>query len=307
MTSFNDNNPEERGPQTNPTQFTQPTGMHKAWYAAIIVALLANVGLFINGHQVSSSVAALRASTQSQFARLSDQVAQTASASALRADSVAKQAEETAASAEERSKAEVRRTSATLAARLAQQTKAQQEAQQQVAGALDELKEASNNTSSKLNEITGDVSNVKGDVTNVKSDVASTQNQVQQHGADLKRMTGDLGIMSGLIATNGKQLAALRELGERNYTEFDLKKTGGLQKIGVIQLALAKTDPKRNRFTIDVLADDKRVQKRDRTINEPVQLYVSGAKQPCEIVVNQVKKDEVMGYVSVPKVGVTRP
>jgi hypothetical protein len=55
-----------------------------------------------------------------------------------------------------------------------------------------------------------------------------------------------------------------------------------------------------------VLADDKRVEKRDRTVNEPVQLYVSGYRQPVEIVVNQVNKDEVVGYVSVPKVAAGR-
>jgi hypothetical protein len=113
--------------------------------------------------------------------------------------------------------------------------------------------------------------------------------------------------MSGLIATNADQLNALKELGERNYQEFDIKRTGGPQKIGTIQLALAKADPKRNRFTMDVLADDKKVQKRDRTINEPVQFYLSGNRQPVEIVVNEVKKDEIVGYVAMPKVKTSRP
>ena len=187
-----------------------------------------------------------------------------------------------------------------MSAKLAQQSQAQQQAQQQVSGTLDELKQASSSASTKLTEISGDVTSVKGDV-------ASAQTELQQHGVELKRVTGDMGVMSGLIATNGTQLSALRALGERNYVEFDLKKTGGMQKVGVIQLALAKADPKRNRFTIDVMTDDKKVQKRDRTINEPVQMYVSGAKQPCEIVVNQVKKDEVVGYIAMPKVGAGRP
>ena len=65
---------------------------------------------------------------------------------------------------------------------------------------------------------------------------------------------------------------------------------------------LKKTDPKKNRFTIDVIADDKTVEKKDKTINEPVQLYVGGARQPYEIVVNEVKKDTITGYVAVPKV-----
>jgi hypothetical protein len=119
-------------------------------------------------------------------------------------------------------------------------------------------------------------------------------------------MNGDMGVMSGLIATNGKDLAALRELGERNYTEFDLTKKQADKRIGNVTLRLKSADAKRNRYTIEVLADDKRVEKRDRTINEPVQLYVSGNRQPLEIVVNDVKKDEVVGYLAVPKVGAKR-
>jgi hypothetical protein len=48
------------------------------------------------------------------------------------------------------------------------------------------------------------------------------------------------------------------------------------------------------------------VEKKDRTVNEPVQLYVAGNRQPFEIVVNNVKKDEVTGYLAVPKVTMAR-
>jgi hypothetical protein len=157
------------------------------------------------------------------------------------------------------------------------------------------LKQANTAAASRLDQINGEVGGVK-------SDVASTKAEVEGHGSELKRMNGDMGVMSGLIATNGKELAALRELGERNYIEFDLKKKNAPQKVGVIQLTVTKADPKRNRFTLNVIADDKRVEKRDRTVNEPVQLYVSGSRQPLEIVVNDVKKDEVVGYLAVPKV-----
>jgi len=117
---------------------------------------------------------------------------------------------------------------------------------------------------------------------------------------------GDMGVMSRLIATNSKDLAALRELGERNYFEFDLKKPEMTRKIGDVTLVLKKSDPKRNRYTVEVLADDKRVEKRDKGINEPVQLYVSNSRQPYEIVVNQIGKDQIVGYVSTPKVKLAR-
>ncbi len=115
-----------------------------------------------------------------------------------------------------------------------------------------------------------------------------------------------MGVMSGLIATNSKDLSALRELGERNYFEFDLSKRQITKKVGDVTLTLKKSDPKRNRYTVEILADDKRVEKRDKTVNEPVQLYVSDNRQPYEIVVNQIKKDEIVGYLSTPKVKMAR-
>ena len=281
--------------------------MHVLWYAAIGVALVAIVGLFVDAHQLATQVSRLNDSTQAQIARLSDQVAQSTTENAKQTELAAQEAHDAAASVEQQARTEVRKTAATLSAKLAQQGQAEQQAQQQVAGELENLKAANTDASSKLNAISGDVSSVKGDVGSVKGDVASTQAEVEKTGSELKRITGDMGVMSGLIATNGEQLSALKELGERNYQEFDIKRTGGLQKIGAIQLALSKADPKRNRFTMDVLADDKRVQKRDRTINEPVQFYLAGNRQPVEIVVNEVKKDEVVGYVALPKVKIGRP
>ena len=71
------------------------------------------------------------------------------------------------------------------------------------------------------------------------------------------------------------------------------------------ELALKKSDTKRNRFTVEVMADDKRIEKKDKTANEPVQFYVaSKARQPYEIVVNQIAKDSVSGYLAKPKVTV---
>lgn len=261
----------------------------------LALAAIAIIILGVYAHQLTTSMSALQETVQAQNAKLTDQLGQITEASNQRLDAVAQQARESAMTTVDRARAEVRRANANLSAKLAEE-------HQTVAGDLDQLKQASSDADSKLTEITADVNGVKGDVSSVKGDVASTQTEVQQHGSELKRMTGDMGVMSGLIATNGTQLNELRQLGERDYVEFDLKKGSGPQKIGTIQLVLDKADPKRNRFTVDVLADDKRVQKRDRTINEPVQLYVSGNRLPTEIVVNQVKKDEVVGYLAVPKV-----
>ena len=138
-------------------------------------------------------------------------------------------------------------------------------------------------------------------------ELGMTQAELQKTVADLKKVTGDLGVQSGYVATNGKEIAALKRLGERNIVEFNLAKSKQPQRVGDISLTLKKSDPKHNKYTIDVLADDKITEKKDRTINEPVQFYVAkGGRLPYEIVVNQVGKDKIVGYLSTPKDQVAR-
>jgi chromosome segregation ATPase len=183
-----------------------------------------------------------------------------------------------------------------LAARLSEEQKRQQ---QTISGEISQVKEAANTANAKIADVSGDVSNVK-------TQVLSTKSELDKTISDLKRVTGDLGVQSGLVATNSRELAALKQLGERNYFEFNLAKSKQPQRVGDVTLLLKKTDTKRNRFTVEVMADDKKTEKKDRNINEPIQFYTARARQPYELVVNEVKKDVIVGYLSTPKVQVSR-
>jgi hypothetical protein len=189
----------------------------------------------------------------------------------------------------------------------------QKEQAQLLSDELGKVKETTDQTTARVDGITTDVGSVKTEVGSVKTevgsvrtDVDSTKSNLEATNTELQRVRGDLGVMSGLVATNGKEIQILRDLGDRNIYEFTLAKSSGPQKVGDVQVALRKTDVKRNRYTVDVLADDKRVEKKDKDTNEPVQFYASGARQPYELVINQVKKDQVTGYLATPKVTVSR-
>jgi hypothetical protein len=185
-----------------------------------------------------------------------------------------------------------------------------EQAQKEQAGKLAETAAAVTNVSGEVSKVKDDTKNrfgeVSTDLANVKTDAATTKAELEKTISDLKSTKGDLGVQSGLIATNGKELAALRQLGERNYTEFRLAKEKTPRKVGDVQMRLKSADMKKNRYTIELIADDKLVEKKDKTINEPVQFMLSKATQPFEIVVNEVKKDMIAGYISSPKVQQTR-
>jgi len=168
---------------------------------------------------------------------------------------------------------------------------------------LGQVRDYSMDTSAKLD---GKINGVSDEVGNVKTNVEAARTDIDATKSDLQRARGDMGVISGLIATNGKEIQALRELGDRNIYEFSIAKSNANQKVGDILVVLRKADPKHNRYTVEVVADDKRVEKKDRTINEPVQFYTSKAKQPYELVVNQVAKDKIVGYLATPKVTVAR-
>jgi len=107
-------------------------------------------------------------------------------------------------------------------------------------------------------------------------------------------------VHSGLIAKNHDELEFLKHKGDRNYTEFTLKKKGR-QPVSTISLDLKKTDPKRSRFTLDVFADDHTIEKKDRTLGEPLQFYTGRDRQLYEVVIFTVGKDTISGYLSTPK------
>jgi hypothetical protein len=150
---------------------------------------------------------------------------------------------------------------------------------------------------------------VATDVTGAKKDIESTRTDLEATKTKLDRATGDMGVMSGLIARNHDDLEELRRKGDRNYYEFTVQKSKHPQKVGPVQIALNKTDQKKSRYTMTVLADDKSIEKKDKTSGEPVQFYVKGAARqfPYEIVVFDVGKNQITGYLATPKDNTSAP
>jgi len=144
---------------------------------------------------------------------------------------------------------------------------------------------------------------VATDVTGAKKDIESTRTDLEATKSKLDRATGDMGVMSGLIARNHDDLEELKRRGDRNYYEFTVPKGKTPQRVGPVQLRLDKTDQKKSKYTLTVLADDKSIEKKDKTAGEPVQFYVKGSSRiaPYEIVVFDVNKNQVTGYLATPK------
>lgn len=153
----------------------------------------------------------------------------------------------------------------------------------------------------QIGAVSSDVASVKTDVGGVKTDVASTKSDLENTKSQLQRVVGDAGVMSGLIATNHSELEELRHRGDRNYYEFTLQKGGQPTLLSTVKLQLKKVDQKHSRYTLNVSADDRNIEKKDKNLDEPVQFYTGKDPVLFELVVNNIDKNKVSGYLSTPK------
>ncbi len=172
-----------------------------------------------------------------------------------------------------------------------------------------EQQTADDKLTTQIKESDEKISAVASEVGNAKKDIEATKGDLEATKGKLERSLGDMNVMSGLIARNHDDLDDLRRRGDRNYYEFTLQKSKNAQRVGPVQMSLNKTDPKKAKYTLTVVADDKTIEKKDKTSGEPVQFYVKGSARmaPYEIVVFEVGKNQITGYLATPKDGGAAP
>lgn len=158
----------------------------------------------------------------------------------------------------------------------------------------------------KIGAVVKDVSSVKTDVSGAKASIADTQTDLNSTKAQLQRTMGDQGVMSGLIARTHDELETLKHRGDRNYFEFTLKKGAPALLVSSVKLQAKKVDDKHSKYTMVVSADDKNIEKKDKSLDEPVQFYSGKDPVLFEIVVNNISKNQISGYLSTPK-GAVQP
>jgi len=178
---------------------------------------------------------------------------------------------------------------------------AQKEAQKTQSAENAKLAQQQQASEQRIGAVSSDIASVKTDVGGVKTDVATTRSDLEATKAQMQSMKGDEGVMSGLIATNHDQLEVLKHKGDRTYVEFTLQKGAQPTLLSPIKLKLEKVDNKHARFNLVVSSDDRNIEKKDKTMDEPIQFYSGKDPVLFELVVNSIDKNKVSGYLSMPK------
>jgi hypothetical protein len=152
----------------------------------------------------------------------------------------------------------------------------------------EEMNKLQADSNAKIGGLSTDLAGTKQDLATTKTEFANA-------------LSGTKGELGGAIARTHDELVALAHKTDRDYFEFSLARRKAQQKVGTVTVELDKTDTKRNTFGVYLYFDDKRTQRSNKAVNEPVYFYVQGAPSALELVVNKVSKDAISGYLSAPK------
>ena len=175
------------------------------------------------------------------------------------------------------------------------------ELQRQQRGLAKRLHDQAEQQQEQIGQINGQVSNVRTELGGAKTEIAATRTQLASTNAKLDSAIGDLNGQSHLIARTREELEQLRHRGDRSYFEFTLYKGSSPTPVSTVSLQLKKVNAKKNRFTLNVLADDRIVEKKDRGIAEPLQFYTGRDHLLYEVVIWTTENNRVTGYLSTPK------
>ncbi len=161
-----------------------------------------------------------------------------------------------------------------------------------------QVQAARSEAESKIGQVSTEVGGVKTEVGTVKTDLANTRRDLEGTQRQLVDVRDSL---TAAVAKNSTELSELRRKGERDYTEFEIPKKNQITKIEDIRVILTRTDVKKGKYNLKIVVDDNQLEKKDRTINEPVAFLVGRNRLRYELVINWVKKDSAGGYLSIPK------
>ena len=183
------------------------------------------------------------------------------------------------------------RTQREAAARAAELRKQEEETAQQV-----------QQSQQQLSSVSTDLGGVKSELTGAKGDIVATKTDLDQTKKKLESTIGDLGQQSGLIAHTRDDLEILKHKGDRNIYEFTLAKNNKRPTpVGTVSLQLKKVDAKHGKFTLNVVSDDRTIEKKDKNVAEPLQFYSGRDHLLYEVVVFTAEKNSISGYLSTPK------
>jgi hypothetical protein len=128
--------------------------------------------------------------------------------------------------------------------------------------------------------------------------IAETRSELAATQGDLSNTRTEL---TGSIAHTHDELVLLEKRGQKNYTEFDIVKSKEFRREGPFSVKLRKANVKHQYADLDLIVDDRTLTEKHVNLYQPVMFSTPDSPQPVEVVINQVSKNHIHGYIAAPK------
>ena len=266
------------------------------------LALAGNVYQYRKGETLARELTRIQHSLQAQITRLSDATSGAFDVTQHRFEELQKLQDSTAAALID-ARTELRQSSSLATDRLEIRNQELAKENQKLTAELSALKQ---DIASRFQNTTAKLQNNSSKLETASAKLQRVSSETEVNRADLNRVAGDLSAVSAKLATTAKPAAAAGQPPSKKLLPFDLLKTKVPTRVGEVQIAIRSTDPRNNRYTMDLYTGDKIARGRDGAVNQAIQFYLPGKALPYELVVSEVRKDEVIGYVSAPVVPTAR-
>ncbi len=255
--------------------------------AVLVVAMVVGFAWAMSSNHNAAQLAASRDELQASLSQTRSQVdALTAKLNAMAAATAAAQAPQETAPVEEqaapeKSSAATKHTRTTAKRHVVRRHAAEDPRWKKVQSQLDQQKQQLSDQQKQLQDTQANLDKTRTDLQN---NLDSTRTE-----------------LNGGIAKNHEELVALQRKGERNYYEFDLLKSKQFHREGPLSISVRKVNVKHGFADLTMLVNDAELTRKHVNLFEPIMFRPEGYTAPVEIVINNVQKNRIHGYVSEPK------
>jgi hypothetical protein len=135
----------------------------------------------------------------------------------------------------------------------------------------------------------------------LQSDQVATREAWQATTDKLADMAGQVGTQGVEILRSQDELNQLLTRTEMEPIPFELMRGSNPQPVGPVSLVLKSTNPKTQRYSVCVYIQPSCIELKDRTLHEVVQFVTARNTIPLEVIATKIVKDEIVGYLEVPR------
>jgi chromosome segregation ATPase len=151
----------------------------------------------------------------------------------------------------------------------------------------------------RVAQLQNEVMDLKRQIASAKEESSATGERIKQLQEQQQASTNELSGLNQRMMSNQTAITDLSTRVERKRVDFDVIKNKPAEILSGVHLTLKRADPSRQEMdgTLQLGANSPDLSIRGQGIQKPILFHMPGDGTPIELVVTQVAKNRVVGYV----------